>query len=128
MSDNGIMQVTSKYSFAETVDRLLGAFSEKGLTIFATIDQQAQAQAVGLEMQPSTLIIFGSPKAGSPLMIQQPSVGLDLPLKVIINEIEGTVQVRCNTAAYIAKRHNLPEELAANIAPAQGLIKKVVSE
>lgn len=127
MSDNGIIELNSNYSFAETVERLLAAFSEKGLTIFATIDQQAQAKAVGLDMQPSTLIIFGNPKAGSPLMIQQPSAGLDLPLKVIINEVGGTVQVSCNNATYITKRHNLPEELAANIAPAQGLIEKVVS-
>ena len=86
MPSHDIIQLTSPYAFADTVGRLLAAFDEKGITVFATIDQQAEARAVGLSMPPTTLIVFGNPRAGTPLMLANPQAGLDLPLKVLVCE------------------------------------------
>ena len=95
MPSHDIVQRTSPYAFADTVGRLLAAFDEKGITVFATIDQQAEARAVGLSMPPTTLIVFGNPRAGTPLMLANPQAGLDLPLKVLVCEpAPGRVDVR----------------------------------
>ncbi|MDO5674403.1 MAG: DUF302 domain-containing protein [bacterium] len=119
----GITTLASPYSFNETVRRLLAAFADKGIKVFADIDQQAEARAAGLDMPPTTLILFGNPKVGTPLMQAQPSSGLDLPLKVLISETRpGKVEVCFNTAAYILERHGLAAEFDRNIGPAEKLI------
>jgi uncharacterized protein (DUF302 family) len=120
---NGIVTFTSPFSFADTVQRLHDAFAGKGIKVFATIDQQAEAKAVGLDMPPTTLILFGNPKGGTPLMLAQPTSGLDLPLKALVTENSpGRVEVSLNDTGYIIERHALPAALAANIAPAANLI------
>jgi uncharacterized protein (DUF302 family) len=106
---------------------LLATLSEHGIKVFATWDQQAEARAVGLAMPPTTLIVFGNPKAGTPLMLAQPLSALDLPLKVLIVESSaGQVSVSFNTPQYIIQRHMLPESLSANLAPAFGLIERAL--
>jgi uncharacterized protein (DUF302 family) len=121
--DVGIVTVESPYPFSETVQRLTSAFANHQIKVFATIDQQAEALTSGLTMPPTTLIVFGSPKAGTPLMLAQPTSGIDLPLKVLVSEATaGNVLVHFNSAAYIIDRHSLPPALAANLLPPERLI------
>jgi uncharacterized protein (DUF302 family) len=122
----GVHTIESAHSFAETVARISRALESHGIKIFATIDQKAEAAAVGLGMPPVTLILFGNPKAGTPLMVAQPVSGLDLPLKVLVWE-SGGVFVAFNTAAYLIARHHLPAALSANIAPAEKLIASAIA-
>ena len=87
----------SKYSFNETVTRLEHAITSKNMTVFSKIDHAAAAQQAGLSMQPATLLVFGNPKAGTPLMKKDPSFALQLPLKVLVTEVDGRVLVMFNT-------------------------------
>ena len=123
---NGVARFTSPFSFRETVQRVLDVLSGHGIKVFATWDQQAEARAVGLDMPPATLIVFGTPKAGTPLMLAQPESALDLPLKVLVIESDGEVFVCFNTPDYIIRRHGLPEQISANLAPAFVLIKRAL--
>ena len=128
VSDNGIVSIRSGFGFADTLQRLLAVFDSHGIKVFATIDQQAEAAAVGLSMPPATLLIFGNPKAGTPLLVKQPLSALDLPLKVLVTESSpGDVRVSFNATAYILQRHGLPSEFSANLAPAERLIENVVN-
>ena len=127
MASSGIVKLKSPYSFTETVRRLLGVFAENGIKVFATIDQQAEARAVGLSMPPTTLIIFGNPKAGTPLMLANPEAGIDLPLKVLVCEPQpGETSVMFIAVSELIRRHSLTLELATNIMPAENLIKTVM--
>ena len=129
MSSPGIVKLKSSFSFPATVQRLLAAFAEKGIKVFATIDQQAEARAVGLSMPPTTLIIFGNPKAGTPLMLANPQAGIDLPLKVLVCEPQpDQVAVMFTAASEIIERYSLPPDLAANLVPAEHLIAAVLSK
>jgi uncharacterized protein (DUF302 family) len=123
---NGVARFTSPFSFHETVQRVLDALSTHGIKVFATWDQQAEARAVGLDMPPTTLIVFGNPKAGTPLMLAQPESALDLPLKALVLESDDQVSVCFNTSDYILERHGLPERMSANLAPAFGLIEQAL--
>src|SRR5215468_5926393 len=97
-TSSGIVSIPSPYPFAETVQRLLSALSDHGLKVFATIDQRAEAAEAGLTMPPTTLLIFGNPKAGTPVMLAQPLAALDLPLKALVTEpAPGEVIVSLNT-------------------------------
>lgn len=123
---NGVARFTSPFSFRETVKRLLATLSEHGIKVFATWDQQAEAHAVGLTMPPATLIVFGNPKAGTPLMLAQPESALDLPLKVLVLESAGQVSVCFNTPDYTIRRHALPEHFSANLTPAFAMIERAL--
>ncbi len=125
-ASNGIAGFTSSFSFQETVQRVLAALAEHGIKVFATWDQQAEARAVGLDMPPATLIVFGNPRAGTPLMLARPQSALDLPLKVLILESGGQVSVCFNTPDYIIRRHALPAHLSANLSPAFALIERAL--
>jgi uncharacterized protein (DUF302 family) len=125
----GIVSLRSPYPFRETVQRLLAAFADKGIKVFATIDQRAEALAVGLSLPPTTLILFGNPKAGTPLMLANPQAGVDLPLKVLVYERSpGDVIVSFATAAEIGRRHGLAPELIATIAPSERLVAGVLGQ
>ena len=127
MTSPGIVKLESPYSFTETVQRFLVVFAEKGIKVFATIDQQAEAQAVGLSMPPTTLIVFGNPRAGTPLMLAHPEAGVDLPLKVLVCEPRpGQTMVMFTAASELVRRYSLAPELAANIVPAEQLVKRVI--
>ena len=128
-SKHGIVSLRSLHPFVDTAHLLLAAFADHGIKVFATIDQQAEALAVGLTMPPTTLILFGNPKAGRPLMLAQPLSGIDLPLKLMVTETTpGQVMVSFNAAAYLIERHSLPAELVNNLAPAEHLIASVVTK
>ena len=120
---DGIRTLESTDSFPGTVARLTGSLAAHGIKIFAIIDQQAEAAAAGLAMAPVTLILFGNPTAGTPLMVAQPTSALDLPLKAVVWVSEkGGVFVSFNTADYLVARHHLPGALVANLSPAEKLI------
>ena len=122
-TSHGLTTIHSAHSFAETVARLRSALPTHPIKIFITIDQQAEAAAVGLTMPPTVLIIFGNPQAGTPLMVARPLSAIDLPLKVLISEpTPGEVLVTFNTAQYLADRHGVPHDLVAKLAPADRLI------
>jgi uncharacterized protein (DUF302 family) len=128
-ASSGIVSIRSQFGFAETVQRLLSGFASHGLKVFATIDQRAEGAAVGLSMPPTTLILFGNPKAGTPIMVQRPLAALDLPLKALVTEsTTGEVIVSFNAAAYIVQRHALSAELANNLLPAERLIAGAVAK
>jgi uncharacterized protein (DUF302 family) len=124
---NGLVQIASHYSVEETGRRLQEAFAAKGLQVFATVDHSGEAEKVGLKMRPTKVVIFGSPKAGTPLMVAAPSLAIDLPLKVLVAEdAEGGVWVTYNSPDYLQERHGVPEELMKNLAGAGGVIGKAV--
>jgi uncharacterized protein (DUF302 family) len=127
-TDHGVVSLTSPYPFADTVQRLLAAFAAQGVKVFAVIDQQAEAVSAGLAMPPTTLILFGNPKAGTPLMLAQPLSGIDLPLKALVAEVTPRqVTVSFNAAAYVIQRHGLPEALTANLLAPEKLMAKVLA-
>ncbi len=99
--------VTSRHSYAETVGRLKTAIAAAGSTLFASIDQSAAAASVGLELRPTTLLIFGNPKGGTPLMDAFPLSALDLPLKLLIWEENGNVKVAYVAPAVVATRYGV---------------------
>lgn len=121
-SDKGIVSKLSNHSVDATVEKLKGILQAKGVTLFALVDHSGEAKKVGLEMRPTKLLIFGSPKAGTPLMIASPSIAIDLPLKILIAEdADGRVWVSYNDSAYLKDRHNLPDNLLQNIAVVETL-------
>jgi uncharacterized protein (DUF302 family) len=127
MPANGLLQVASKYSVDETVKRLEALLGERGLQVFALIDHSGEAEKVGLKMRPTKVVIFGSPKGGTPVMVAAPTVAIDLPLKVLVAEDEeGKVWVSHNSPEYLAQRHGVPEELIKNIAGVGALAAKAV--
>jgi uncharacterized protein (DUF302 family) len=97
----------SRLPFAETVARLNAAIAEAGNTLFATIDQSAAARGVGLSLRPTTLIVFGNPRGGTPLMEAFPLVALELPLKILVWEEDDAVNVGYETVAEIAGRYGV---------------------
>ena len=125
--DNGLAQVLSHYSVEETVRRLEAAFTAKGLQVFALVDHSVEAEKVGLKMRPTKVVIFGSPKAGTPLMVAAPSLAIDLPLQALVaDDADGKVSVTYNNPEYLKERHGVPEELIKNLAGAAIVIGKAV--
>jgi uncharacterized protein (DUF302 family) len=103
------------------VGRLKGILQAKGVTLFALVDHSGEAEKVGMKMPPTKLLIFGSPKAGTPLMLASPSIAIDLPLKILVWE---DAQAKVNTPGYLQERHNLPPELLQSIAVVETLAAK----
>jgi len=127
MPANGLMQVASPYSVDETVQRLESILAERGLQLFALVDHSGEAAKVGMKMPPTKLLIFGSPKGGTPLMLAAPSLAIDLPLKALIAEdAQGKVSVTYNSPEYLQQRHGIPDDLIKNIAGAGTLLAKAV--
>ena len=119
----GVATLASRYSVADTISRIQAAIRAKGMTLFSVIDQRAEAQKVGLTMSEETLIIFGSPKGGTPIMVAAPLSALDLPLKALVwQDTAGAVWVSYNTPAYLAARYAIPPELVQNIAGIEPLL------
>jgi uncharacterized protein (DUF302 family) len=126
--DNGIINVRSSHSFDETFGRLESAARSKGLTIFATIDFDGDAERAGLKMRRTKMLIFGSPKSGTPLMLAAPSLAIDLPLKILVSEdAEGKTVLSYNSPAYLKERHKIPKELLKNIAGVESIAASVAA-
>ena len=127
MAENGITSLPGNGTVDGTVAKLEQLLAAKGVTVtlFALIDHSGEAQKAGLSMRPTKLLIFGSPKSGTPLMQAAPSVAIDLPLKILVWEDErGATWLSYNTPEYLRDRHNIPAELIANIAAVEALAAK----
>ena len=125
LANNGIIDRPSNHSVDQTVEKLRNILQSKGVTLFALIDHSGEAQKVGMTMPPTKLLIFGSPKAGTPLMLAAPSSAIDLPLKILVREdAQGKVWISYNSPAYVQQRHGLPAELLQNIAVIETLAAK----
>jgi uncharacterized protein (DUF302 family) len=125
--ETAIVTKLSSRSVAGTVERLTGMLKEKGMTLFAVIDQSAGARQVGLELRDTTLVIFGSPVAGTPVMTASPLSALDLPLKVLIWSDDGQTKVSYYAPAVLASRHHLEADLALNLAGIDALTDALVT-
>ena len=122
-----MVHLSSPYSFSETQKRLESVLQSKNLAVFARIDHSGEAEKIGMKMHPTQLIIFGSPKAGTPLMVASPTLAIDLPLKALVwEDAGGTVWISYNSAEYLKQRHNVPDELVKNIAVIGPLLQSVV--
>ncbi len=123
--DKGIIDTPSNHSVDETVERLKGILQAKGITLFALVDHSGEAEKAGMKMRPTKLLIFGSPKAGTPVMLAAPSIAIDLPLKILIwEDSQGKVWVSYNSPGYLQERHRVPQELLQNIAVVETLAAK----
>jgi len=126
---SGVIQLPSHHSVEATIDRLEAILKERGILVFARIDFSGDAARAGLRMRPEQMLIFGNPKAGTPLMLAVPAVGLDLPLKVLVWEAtDGKVWAAHNDPQYVVQRYGLPPELAANLAAVAPLIDRALAE
>jgi uncharacterized protein (DUF302 family) len=122
----GIHSCSSRHSVEETVHRLESLLHERGVKLFCTIDHAGEAAATGLSMPPTKVVIFGSPKAGTPLMQAAPSLALDLPLKLLIAEqADGTVLISWNDPKWLEQRHALPEGIGAPLAGVEALARTI---
>jgi uncharacterized protein (DUF302 family) len=127
VNEQGLVQIPSRYSVDETLQRLELAFATHGLQVFARVDHSGEAEKAGMKMRPTKLLIFGSPKAGTPLMVAAPTLGIDLPLKALVWEDEtGRVWLTYNSPEYLRERHGVPSELIKNLEGAGALMEKAV--
>jgi uncharacterized protein (DUF302 family) len=118
----GMVQLRARGSVDEAWQRLEAAVAARHLTVFARIDFAADAAAAGLTLRPTRLLLFGNPRAGSPVIAAAPTVAVDLPLRVLIWKAgDGAVIVGYNTPAFLAARHGVPDDLVANLQPVEML-------
>ncbi len=115
--ENGIVTIPGHRSVDQTVEKLEGILKAKDIKLFALIDHSGEAEKAGMHMPSTKLLIFGSPKAGTPLMIASPGIAIDLPLKILVSEdADGKVWISYNSPAWLQARHGFPQELLRNIA------------
>lgn len=125
-SDSGIVEIRSSHAFDETVTKLEDILKTKGIKLFAVIDHSGEAEKAGLKMPQTKVLVFGNPKAGTPIMVAAPSAAIDLPLKILIAEDDaGNVRVSYNSTAYLQKRHGFSSDLLPNIAAVEALAKAI---
>jgi uncharacterized protein (DUF302 family) len=117
----------SPRSVSDTVSRLTGILAAKGMKVFAVIDQSAEASQAGLHLRETTLVLFGNPAAGTPVMAAVPLAAIDLPLQVLVWDDEGSTKVTYYTPAALAAHHQLPADLAANLAGIDPLTDALVA-
>ena len=127
LDDKGMVHRSSPHSVPETLQRLESTLAKRGIPVLARIDHSGAAAAVGLQMKPTELVIFGNAKVGTPLMLSAPTVALDLPLKALVwEDAEGKVWVSTNTPEYLQERHGFAAELKANIAGIRMIVDEVI--
>jgi uncharacterized protein (DUF302 family) len=124
---NGIVHLSCPYSVPETLKRLESVLQAGGLAVFGRVDHSGEAEKVGLKMRPTQLIIFGSPKAGTPLMVASPTLAIDLPLKALAwEDADGKVWLSYNSPEYLEQRHSVPHDLVKNIGGVGALLQRAV--
>ncbi|HEX4233745.1 MAG TPA: DUF302 domain-containing protein [Caldimonas sp.] len=122
MTENGITTLKSAYSIDETVARVEALLRARAITLVAVIDHGGEAAKVGLHMSPTKLLVFGDPRAGTPVMVAAPSIAIDLPLKLLVSEDDaGHVWVSYNSPRYLIDRHRVSPDLAAPLAAVETL-------
>ncbi|HET6888149.1 MAG TPA: DUF302 domain-containing protein [Candidatus Udaeobacter sp.] len=120
----GLIDIPSNHSVDETVTKLEGILQAKGITLFALVDHSGEAAKAGMKMRPTKLLIFGNPRAGTPVMLAAPSSAIDLPLKILVwEDDQGKVWITYNSPTYLQTRHNLPADLLQHIAVIEPLAK-----
>jgi uncharacterized protein (DUF302 family) len=128
MSDNGIVNLSSPHTVLETLARLEAVVESKGIPILAMIDHSGDAARAGIQMEPTKLLIFGNPKAGTPIMLASPSAGIEVPLKALVwQDKDGKVWLSYNSPAYLKQRHDIPDNLLPNIAGIEAICAQAVS-
>ncbi|KAA6457510.1 DUF302 domain-containing protein [Acidobacteria bacterium AB60] len=128
LSTAGIVSLTTAHSVAETVSRLQELLTAKGIKLFAVVDHSGEAAHAGMEMPDTKLLIFGTPRAGTPLMLAAPSTALDLPLKILVAEDgKGRVSISFNDPAWLQQRHGFAPELVQNIVAVKLLAEQAAS-
>jgi uncharacterized protein (DUF302 family) len=124
-AETGIIHIDSSRPVAEVVAALLSLLEAKGVSVFAVIDHSGEAAKAGLEMPETKVVIFGSPKAGTPLMLAVPDIALDLPLKILVAESPTGTTIAYNSPAYLQGRFGLQPDLVAKIAVIEQLAMAV---
>jgi uncharacterized protein (DUF302 family) len=125
----GLIDIPSSHSVDETVTKLEGILQAKGITLFALVDHSGEAAKAGMKMRPTKLLIFGNPRAGTPVMLAAPSSAIDLPLKILVwEDDQGKVWITYNSATYLQTRHNLPADLLQHIAVIEPLAKTAAQQ
>jgi uncharacterized protein (DUF302 family) len=125
---NGIITKAANCTVEEAVNKIKSLLVIRGITLFAVIDHSGEAEAVGMKMPDTKLLIFGNPKGGTPLMLASPSVAIDLPLKLLVAEdANGQCSVSYNSPQYLQQRHKLPNDLSQNIAIIEALAAEVAA-
>jgi uncharacterized protein (DUF302 family) len=126
-NETDVVTTLSQHSVPDTVAKFTGILNAKGLKVFAVIDQSAEAGQVGLELRETTLVIFGSPAAGTPVMVASPLAALDLPLKVLVWADGEQTKVSYYAPAALAASHHLSDDLAGNLAGINALTDALVA-
>ena len=125
----GLIDIPSNHSVDETVTKLEGILQAKGITLFALVDHSGEAAKAGMKMRPTKLLIFGNPRAGTPVMLAAPSSAIDLPLKILVwEDDQEKVWITYNSPTYLQTRHNLPADLLQNIAVIEPLAKTAAQQ
>jgi uncharacterized protein (DUF302 family) len=123
-SDNGMIHLSSPHSVPETLKRIESLLQARGVTIFCRVDHSGEAEKIGMKMHATQVLIFGSPKAGTPVMLASPTLAIDLPLKALVwEDAGGKVWVSYNSPEYLQRRHDVPADLVKNIAVAGPLLE-----
>lgn len=127
-TERGLTTVVSPYTVQETLKRLEDLIVARGLKLFVRIDHSGEAEKAGLKMNPAQVLIFGSPVAGTPIMVAAPTSAIDLPLKVLVwGSEEGAVHVTYNNPEYLGRRHGIPSNLLKNIMGVSALVEKALA-
>ena len=122
-SDRGIMDVLSNHSVDRTVENLKEIIGKKGAYLFALVDHSGEAEKVGMKMSPTKLLIFGSPRAGTPIMLAAPSIAIDLPLKVLVwEDSHNRVWMSYNSLEFLQRRHCISDELMQKLAVVEAIV------
>ena len=128
-ADSGIVDIATAHSVDEVVNKLTRALESAGIKLFALIDHSGEAAKMGMTMAPTKLLIFGNPKAGTPLMLASPSIAIDLPLKILVwQDSADQVWVSYNAPDYLKRRHGIPDHLLQNIAGIEKLALQGASD
>jgi uncharacterized protein (DUF302 family) len=121
-ADRGLIDQPSQHSVEQTVERLKNILQSKGVKLFTVVDHSGEAENAGMKMRPTKLLIFGNPKAGTPLMLAAPSIAIDLPLKILIwEDAAGKVWLTYNSPEFLRERHGLPPDLMQNVSVIEAL-------
>ena len=124
---DGMVHLSSPHRVSETLQRLKSVVSARGIAILAEVDHSGDAAKAGLKMQPAQLLIFGNPKAGTPVMVASPTAALDLPLKALVwEDTAGKVWLSYNSPEYLKQRHNIPDDLLKNISGIRAIAEEAV--
>jgi uncharacterized protein (DUF302 family) len=127
-ADSGIVNVPTKRTVDQAVEKLKFLLQSKGVALFAVVDHSGEAAKVGMTMLPTKLLIFGSPKAGTPVMLASPTAAIDLPLKILVwKDGQGQVWLSYNSLPYLQHRHTIPQSLLANLAAVEALANQAAA-